>query len=392
MKKKALIISYSEWYNERQEAIKEVLCEKYDTLILVSNFNHINKNYIEKKHPECTYIHVPAYKKNISIRRIISYIYFALQIRKWIKKIVPDLIYLQVPPNYTEKFCLQYRLDHPESKYIIDLIDLWPESLPFNKLKTIPLMKYWAKLRNKSLKKADYVFVECALYKYKLKNFISDNKCKVLYLFKEYDKEDKKLLKEVTERIKNQHKNKKCKELLIAYLGSINNIIDIEGICKVLLTLILNNYKISVEIIGEGENKDNFIFRLQGIGCSVHYHGKVFDTRKKIELIGQCDYALNMMKKDVAVGLTIKSIDYFSMGLPIINNIHGDTWKLVDKYQVGINVIPDNLNGFVDMIEDTTVNRREAAYHLYMKYFTRQSFTTVVREGINALTIMANES
>ena len=35
------------------------------------------------------------------------------------------------------------------------------------------------------------------------------------------------------------------------------------------------------------------------------------------------------MKQEVFVGLTMKSIDYFEAGLPIINNIHGDTWNIV---------------------------------------------------------------
>ena len=43
------------------------------------------------------------------------------------------------------------------------------------------------------------------------------------------------------------------------------------------------------------------------------------------------------MKKSVCVGLTMKSIDYFEFGLPIINNIKGDTWNAVEEYGIGIN-------------------------------------------------------
>ena len=37
------------------------------------------------------------------------------------------------------------------------------------------------------------------------------------------------------------------------------------------------------------------------------------------------------MKDSVFVGLTMKSIDYFEAGLPILNTIKGDTWKFVDE-------------------------------------------------------------
>ena len=46
-----------------------------------------------------------------------------------------------------------------------------------------------------------------------------------------------------------------------------------------------------------------------------------------MKIINQCHYALNIMKKDVCVGMTMKSLDYFSFGIPIVNNIEGDIKK-----------------------------------------------------------------
>lgn len=42
------------------------------------------------------------------------------------------------------------------------------------------------------------------------------------------------------------------------------------------------------------------------------------------------------MKDNVCVGLTMKSIDYFQHGLPIINNIQEDTTEIVKQYKVGL--------------------------------------------------------
>lgn len=52
------------------------------------------------------------------------------------------------------------------------------------------------------------------------------------------------------------------------------------------------------------------------------------------------------MKKDVLVGLTMKSLDYFKNGIPIINNINGDTWEFVENYGVGINTT----DGFISSL------------------------------------------
>ena len=43
------------------------------------------------------------------------------------------------------------------------------------------------------------------------------------------------------------------------------------------------------------------------------------------------------MKDSVFVGLTMKSMDYFATGLPLINNIKGDTWEIVEKEGLGVN-------------------------------------------------------
>lgn len=31
-------------------------------------------------------------------------------------------------------------------------------------------------------------------------------------------------------------------------------------------------------------------------------------------------------------------MDYFEYGLPIINNIHGDTWSVIEREDLGINI------------------------------------------------------
>lgn len=68
-----------------------------------------------------------------------------------------------------------------------------------------------------------------------------------------------------------------------------------------------------------------------------------------MKIINQCHYALNIMKKDVCVGMTMKSLDYFSFGIPIVNNIEGDIKKIVEKNNVGFNISNENLN---DVISD----------------------------------------
>lgn len=381
MKKKALIISCFNWYQPRLEPVRQLLLNKYDVTVLIADFDHIKKQKIDKKYLECTYLKVPEYKKNLSLSRIRSHLVFGKKVAHYLKKVHPDLIFLQIPPNNIARYCLRYKRENPGIKYYIDLIDLWPESMPLRGLEKSILLGYWRKMRNSSLKAANHVFLECQLYEKKLRKVLIPEKTSVLYLFKRQTKEEKALIEELAVR---KRKEKGDNILSFAYLGSINNIIDITGICNVLKSVITKGITVYVEIIGDGEEKENFIERLQATGANVVYHGAIYDQLKKIKILGQCDYGFNMMKHEVSVGLTIKSIDYFSMGIPIVNNIRGDTWEMVEKYNVGINY--DFVNDNVDNLTKSDIGKQKYnAIVLYNKLFTQKQYETQIRKYINVV-------
>ena len=336
--KKALLVSCFNWYKARLEPVRNLLNSKgYEVTVLTSDFSHIKKKAIEERYSECTYIHVPPYKKNLSLGRIKSHLCFGKQVAKFIEKEKPDLIYLLLPPNNTAKYCARYKRKNPETKLIIDIIDLWPESMPLGALKRTPLAWFWKKWRDDAIKVADHVFTECDLYQDELAGALNPSKTSTLHLFKEQTEEEKQLVQNIINR-KEQDDT-----VRFAYLGSMNNIIDIEGICKVLRECISLGKKCELHAIGDGESRGRFEKAVRGIGCKTLFYGKIFDEIEKIKILSPCDYAFNMMKGNISVGLTIKSIDYLAYGLPLINNIKGDTWSMVEKYHAGLNVCEKNI-------------------------------------------------
>lgn len=332
MKKTALLVSCFNWYQGRLDTIRKLLLDKYDVKVLIADFDHAKKRKISKRFPECIYIKVPEYKKNLSIARIRSHMVFGRTVKKALDKYKPQLIYLQIPPNNCAIYCLQYKKHNADIKYYIDLIDLWPESIPIGLFGKTLLAKLWKKIRDNSLKAADYVFIECNFYKEALSGVLNPDKTGTLYLYKEQSKEERELVEQIIKGRK-ERKNK----ITFAYLGSINNIVDISSICKVLRSLNNDGNHTVIEVIGDGESRGEFLASLKGTGTEVHYHGAIYDEIKKIKILTPCDYAFNMMKNLVSVGLTIKSVDYFSYGLPLINTIKGDTSELVEQYGLGIN-------------------------------------------------------
>lgn len=369
MKKKAVIVSCFNWYKSRLEPIREMLIlHGFDVEVLIADFEHIKRAPIKEKHIECTYLKVPHYKSNISFQRIKSHITFGKMVGSWLNGNKPDLIFCQVPPNIVAYECLKYKQRFPITKFFIDIIDLWPESMPIGVLKKIPVTYFWKKMRNEAIKCADYVFTECDLYQKKLGNLLSFSRSSTLYLFKNQAKEEKEIINKILA------KKKKKDTIKFAYLGSMNNIIDIDGICFVLKRFINKGYNCELFAIGDGESCHRFYEAVKKIGCVPHFYGKIFDEHKKIKILTPCDYAFNMMKKEVSVGLTTKSIDYLSYGLPLINNIKGDTWELVEDNNIGINVEGNRLS--IKCFDHKKV------INVFEQKFSKENFTKIVAKGM----------
>jgi len=88
--------------------------------------------------------------------------------------------------------------------------------------------------------------------------------------------------------------------------------------------------------------------------------------------VAQCHFGINIMKESVCVGLTMKSMDYFEYGIPLLNNIKGDTWKIIEKYGVGYNLKnPEDITW--KELKDK-VNMRQKVRKVGEKLFTIESF------------------
>lgn len=107
--KKALIISCFGWFRERLEPIRSILIENnYDVVIITSDYCHIKKENKKERYKEYTYVHVPQYKRNISVQRARSHFYFGKEIARYIEQIQPDFLYAVIPPNNVAYYCRRY--------------------------------------------------------------------------------------------------------------------------------------------------------------------------------------------------------------------------------------------------------------------------------------------
>ena len=373
MPQHAVLISCFDWYRERLAPIRERLMSMgYTVTVLTADFDHVHSAPVEERIPECTYIHVPPYRRNLSVQRIASHLAFGKAVGKWLKSRHPNLVYCLVPPNSTADACRRYKQANPDSRLVLDLIDLWPESLPLRGAKDLPPARLWGRLRDDSIAAADHVFTECALYQKQLEGVLDGSKATVLPLFKETRPEDRRLVQQIIDRRSTEEK-----VLKFAYLGSMNNILDVDGICAVLRGLRDTGYACMLHAVGDGESRAGFQQAVQASGCRACFYGPIFEESEKIRILAPCDYAFNMMKEGVAVGLTMKSIDYLAYGLPLINNIPGDTRDLVEEAGIGVNF--PGREGLVLPLREVDHRR---VLEVYDRMFTKASFLAALDGGL----------
>lgn len=370
---KVTIINCFDTYEHRVDLLYNYFKDnKYNVSVIQSDFRHFQKVKRKDKKENFIFVDTLPYYKNMSISRMKSHYDFANKAFKIVENIKPDILYVLIPANSLAKFAGKYKEKNKNVKLYFDLIDLWPETIPIGKSKLLPPFIFWRLLRDNYLDKADYIITECDLYQEVLKDKLDHKKTKTIYLARE-----KKRF--------NSNPTLDKDEINLCYLGSINNIIDIETIKR--LVKDINSIKpTTLHIIGDGENKDDLINEIESVGAKVEYYGKIYDGIKKQEIFDKCHFGLNIMKNTVCVGLTMKSIDYFEAGLPIINNIQGDTKKIVDKFEVGVNIeitkIKDISKNIVNYDITDILKMRNRTRRIFEELFIIEKFNKSISDMI----------
>lgn len=362
-----VIINSSDTFEYRVKLIYEILKEKgHRITVVTSDYMHVEKKYRHISNPDFQCIHTVPYKKNISCERLFSHYKFSRDAYNKIKEMDIDLLYIVVPPNSQASIARRYKRVKKNCKVVMDVIDLWPESLPTNATKYFPFT-IWAGIRNQNLKYADHVITECNMYQERLEKYLDKNGTDTLFWsHKENDVE-----------------RKPCPEntcLNLCYLGSVNNIIDIPEIGRIIKELAAKQ-AVTLKIAGDGERRAELIETAAMAGAKVIFYGKVYDPQEKQDIFDSCHFGMNIMKKQVCVGLSMKSIDYFEAGLPVLNNLPGDTEKLIREESAGINA------GELGMVTDSLVRlsekMRPCARGVYEKYFSYRIFRKNFQEIMN---------
>jgi len=384
--KNVVIVNCFETNNNRVDLLYQWYSSHNDkVVILQSDYLHHKKEFINtneiNNELNKKFIHVMPYNRNLSIKRLLSHYYFSKEVSKNINDFSPDMIHVLAPPNSLVKMMAKYKKQNPKTFLIVDIVDVWPESLPVPKLiKMNHLFYIWKKMRNKNINVSDLIILECDLFKNHLPKKL-ETPIYTLYLAK--NEESKYLLNLRNPKILTNE------EIRLCYLGSVNNIIDMDYIERIIKHIYLFK-KIIIHIIGVGEKLSEFHEMLEKNGCLVHNHGIIYDEKEKLQIMNECNFGLNIMKRNVEVGLTMKSIDYFQNGLAVINNIPADTADLIYKYKAGVNIckhnFKDGINSILNISDNELIEMKTSSRKLFEDNFSAGAFQNglkkIFKEGV----------
>lgn len=343
--KTAYFISSTNHYNVRTgKFVNDYVKKGYDAIYVTSDFDHMTKKrYNFNEYKNSMQLHVISYKKNLSISRILSHLMFSYKTFYMLLACKPEVVYVEVPNNSLVKSSAKYKKIN-NAEIIVDVFDMWPESMPVKTKNMIVNRGFdiWRNFRNKNLKFADQIWIECDYYRELLSAQKINLPMETKYLTLE--NAETSIETKVSED-----------EIDLCYLGSINNIIDISLIEKIVSEL-AKNKRTRIHIIGDGERKAEFLEILKQNSIEIIDHGKVYEIDKLQEIFNQCWFGVNVLREDLAIGITMKSISYFRGGLPIINTVQGDTSRFVEECNIGINVDRHDVKSCVSRILNLTID------------------------------------
>lgn len=307
----------------------------YNTKVIYCKFSHSLKKNRLINNENFIPVNSLKYNRNISISRFISHFIFSINVIKLLIIYKPKILLINFPPNILILPSLVSKILH-KSKIIIDIIDFWPESFPINnsiikKLFNISFGFYLRFLRFVGFEIANLIltqsniFINTSLFKYKYKTKLIG------------------LVKSNTIDIKIADTSK---VFTFCYIGNVGKIYDFDSLVNILFEL-GKFQEVKLDIIGLGENLDYLINKLNNLNIKYEYHGVIYNELDKSRIISKAWFGYNGYKESTNVSISYKFVDYVSYFIPVLNSANGDTWKVIDKDELGLNFNSKNIENIV---------------------------------------------
>lgn len=375
--------------------------QNYDVHFLTSDFNHYEKkqrsistffeNYPEYK-DYISFVHMRPYKKNISVSRYLSNLVCDIRSIEWFKKNGRnyDVVYISWPASYLtrkiKKLCVKY-----DVKMILDINDLWPDSLRLiikNEVLYNCLTYKMRKNTQKAYACADSLVAVSQEYLDKALEYNNNSKENLpIYIGAMIEKFDKGVEKNIIQIRKPEG------EIWITYIGTIGRSYDFETVMYAVAALREETgLNIRFKILGKGPEEKRLDELNKKIRNSATDFVGFLDYEMMAAFLTKSDICVNCIKKRASQSIINKVSDYFAAGKPVINCGPCKEMKmLISQYRCGINYEAESVKSCKDAIlkiiekPDKAKEYGVNARHLAEEKFDRVKTHQEIIEMINRL-------
>lgn len=314
------------------------------------DFDHGKKRYYEPGEAENerqVLLHVPAYKKNLSIARIWSHIMFAWRVRRYLNAMteIPAAVYCTMPTSSSAYVCAKYCKKNGV-KFVIDVIDLWPDSLlPLIRGEKVikALLWPWSYMTRYAYRQADILMGESVKYTQEAKKY--NPKAAICPIYLGIDLA-------VVNKVKTEKPivmDKPDDEIWIAYAGSLGTSYDFKTLLDAVMS-INGSYKYKLWFIGDGVKREEIADYISTNGLNAEITG-FMPYEHLLGYLSYCDIAVNIFRENTKVVYSYKFNDYVAMNCFVLNSLTGETAEMIDKYTIGRN-FNFSSNPLKDVLQD----------------------------------------
>ena len=324
---------------DRPRFVGSMLAEIMPVDVVTSDFDHSRKT--KREHRNCepfeqvVYLKTRPYDSNVSAARLISHLLFAFKAAAYFKRNRDryDVVYATAPLNVLT--WMIFELAGARTK-VIDVVDIWPDVLPFPPLvrrALAPVFAVWKWFFKSAVFKSDFVMGVSDTFVDEAATYANDT-AKVRRFYLGHGRLNSQVKKQTV--------------FTIAYVGNLGRLYDFETLLDVLSEDELRE-NVRLFVVGTGDRQDWLIAELKRRRIQHRFFGVVFEPDRLADILRSCHVGFNGYINTTA-SFSYKASTYFAAGLPMINSMTGDLNNLVAEHGLGKNYKAGDRNQLKDCV------------------------------------------
>ena len=335
----------------------------HETLLWTQDWNHARKVRRLPTDETCggsdgrlfglRYVHVPGYRKNISLKRIWSHWRFA---RNWAAMTAtcnpPQLIVVSSPPLFigreVRRFCSRVG-----ARYVVDIMDAWPET--FERVVPRWMLKGLRNVARDNYRGASAVTAVARRYIDLARSCGAI--CPMHLCYHGIANHDGNVGSQSDASNNVALDAGAASVVRLAYIGNMSLSYDLSTV----IDAVKCDDGLALDLAGAGP--DEMALRRRAEGCGrIRFHGYLGETDLRA-LLGRADVGLVPMFDESCVGVPYKLADYVAAGLPVASSLHGETEELIARCEAGTTYQARDVAAFVRTVRNA-VKKSAGAFRL----------------------------